>query len=562
MVGRRGSAALASGLMVLLLTARAGAQAGHAPPPTAASAALALSIEAPQVMVLGRDAQATVRFSAPDAARVQLYANIGRLGSPRRVAEGRFEADYTPPEEKFPQVAIVALVSDDAARVAWTQIALHGAAHVELRSEPEVSVEVHVGGGVFGPVKTDREGRAEIPVIVPPGTVDAVSIATDALGNQREQRIPIEVPAFLRLLSVCSNQDARGFWLFAVDASGAPLQDATLDFDAAPLRVSGSSAAAPGVYRVALQIPDEVRAGASAQLHATLRGQPVSQQTCEIRVELERAAGIALHMSRPNDAQAKQAAQPIRMRVTPQYRGTGPAEAAELEFSATLGRVEPLVARSSSPVEVLWWLPNASADRSDAVFSARSGALSATQTVALPGAGQHGSKLDMAGLFIALQVGVLSNFAKLTAPLVSLRVGHSLPFISEHLQLALECGYYQSQHRDQSSDALDQVQTDVRVVPTWLRLAYQVPLGGGFEFGPFAGAGVSVALSEVSSNSTGTARTSQVVPLWAAGGGVNRALGLGRLALELGYSSARVNLPSATGNAAGFFATLGYTLGM
>ena len=54
----------------------------------------------------------------------------------------------------------------------------------------------------------------------------------------------------------------------------------------------------------------------------------------------------------------------------------------------------------------------------------------------------------MGGLFVALaRVGVISNFAKIVAPLVSLRVGHTLPFISERLQLALECGYYQSQSR-------------------------------------------------------------------------------------------------------------------
>jgi hypothetical protein len=567
MVGRRGFAALASGLAALLLTQQAGAQAGLAPPPTAADvahrapAALALAIEAPQVMVLGRDDHAVVRFSAPDDAHVHLYANIGSLGTPTRVADARYEVRYTPPEEKYPQVAILALISGDASRVAWTQIALHGAARVELRSDPEVSVEVHVGDAAFGPVKTDRDGRAVIPVIVPPGTVDALSIATDALGNQRQHVIPIEVPEFQRLLSVCSSQDARGFWVFAVDTHGAPQQDARLDLDAAPLRVSGSRAAAPGVYRVALQIPDEVRAGTAAQLRAKLHDQTVSQPACEIHVELEHAERIALHMSGPSDAPPDQAAQPIRMRVTPQYRGARPAEAAEFEFSATSGRVEPMRARSSGPIDVLWWLPSTATDRSEAVFTARSGALSATQTIALPGsAGQRGSTLDMGGLFVALQVGVISNFAKITAPLVSLRIGHSLPFISEHLQLALECGYYQSQHRDESSDALDQVRSDVRVVPTWLRLAYQVPVGG-FAFGPFAGGGVAVALTEVSSGSTGTARASEVVPLWAAGGSATRALGLGRLALELGYSGARVNLPSATGNAAGFFATLGYSLG-
>jgi hypothetical protein len=555
MVGRRGVAAIAACALALLTTLQARAQAGPAPPPTAALAGQALAIQAPAVLVLGRDARATVRFNAPDAAHVRLYANTGSLGAPSQVGPGRFEVEYTPPEQKYPQVAILALLSDDASRLAWTQIALHGTARVELRSEPDASVEVHVGDAVFGPVKTDAEGSAVIPVIVPPGTVDALSIATDALGNRRQQSIPIVVPEFQRLLSVCSSQDARGFWVFAVDAHGAPQRDAALETTAAPLQVSGTTAAAPGVYRIALQIPDEVRAGDLARLHARLREQTVSPQVCELRMELERAAGLALTFSRPS--YSAHDPEPIRVRIAPSYRAARAPEAVELSFTASLGRIERSHARTSGPIEVLWWLPDDSGEQREATFNARAGAMLASGAIELDGA-----NAPPKGIVLGAQLGALSNFAKVSGPLVAVQVAARLRFISPRLQLALECGYYQSVHHDLTVDGSDSVETTLRGVPTLLRLAYRLPLGRRFELWPFAGAGVLVALSQVASASTGKLGATEVMPLWAAGAGAGTLLGPGRIGLELGYADARISAHGVTGNAAGFFAALGYELGL
>jgi hypothetical protein len=555
MVGRRGAAAAVACAFALLIAVDVRAQAGPVPPPIAAGAGQALAIQAPQVLVLGRDAHAIVRFNAPDAAHVRLYANIGSLGAPREVATGRFEVEYTPPEEKYPQVAILALLSDDASRLAWTQIALHGTARVELRSEPEASVEVHVGDAVFGPVKTDPEGRAIIPVIVPPGTVDALSIATDALGNQRQQSIPIVVPEFQRLLSVCSDQDARGFWVFAVDAHGAPQRDAALETSAAPLQVSGTSAAAPGVYRIALTIPGQVHTGDLAQLRAKLREQSVAPQVCELRVELARAESLALTFTRSSDT--AHGVQPIRVQVAPSYRTARVPEALELSFSASLGRVEPEHARSSGPIEVLWWLPKDTGELAKATFNARAGDLLASGAIELEG----GANAPPKGLVLGAQLGVISNFAKVTGPLVAVQIAHALPFISPRLQLAFECGYYQSMHSDLTIDGSARVETTLRGVPSLLRFAYRLPLGRRFELWPFAGAGVLVALSEVASTASGKLSASQATPLWAAGGGAGMSLGPGRIALELGYADGRISAPSVSGNAAGFFAALGYALG-
>jgi hypothetical protein len=239
------------------------------------------SIAGPGSLVLGKDTQTTLSIHAPAAARFHVYTNTGQLGAATPIAAGEWRLDYTLPTQKYPQVALIALVTEDGVHFAWTTIALHGSARVEIQSEPEVLVEVRVGQALFGPTTTDGAGRAELPVVVPPGYTSVTSIATDGLGNQKEQTIPLGVPAFQRLLSVCAAQQRLGFWVFTVDQQGLPQANALIDVSGPPARVTGVTPVSPGVYRVAFEVPDPAQAGKSIRVSASLRGDPTSSHACE-----------------------------------------------------------------------------------------------------------------------------------------------------------------------------------------------------------------------------------------------------------------------------------------
>jgi hypothetical protein len=239
------------------------------------------SITGPAALVLGKDIQSTLRIQAPIAARFHVYTNTGQLGAATPIAAGAWQIEYTLPTQKYPQVALVALVTDDGAHFAWTSIALYGSARVEIQSEAEVLVEVRVGQTLFGPTTTDRAGRAELPVVVPPGNSSVTSIATDGLGNQKEQTIPLGVPAFQRLLSVCPAQQRLGFWVFAVDQQALPLANAPIEASGPSARITGVTPVSPGVYRVAFEVPEPAHVGKTIRVSASLRGEPISSHACD-----------------------------------------------------------------------------------------------------------------------------------------------------------------------------------------------------------------------------------------------------------------------------------------
>ena len=656
-VARHTLAAAGCGLLLSAAAARAQPRPPEAAAPARGAQAVAAagsrplaapsgwSLEVPTRLVLGRDAHATLRYRVPEGTHARLVTSTGGLGDPVRLESGVWQVEYTPPAQKYPQVASLVLIDDaDETRFLWRQIALHGVATVELRSDPQTEVEVQVAGVSFGPATTDARGKAGISVIVPPGVDEAISIASDALGNQRRQSIPIAVPEFQRLLSVCAQNGGLGFWVFAVNANGSPDAGALLELEVDPLLRRGITARGPGVYRVRLGIPEQLRAGDIARVSARLATQPTSAHGCALRVPLEHPNRIELRLSRAQFSAGE--AQPIAVTITPHYAGKREPEAADLRFETTLGRLSESRLRSSTAVELLWYLPNDFGGLERAMLRARSGDVIASGTIALQagrpsaltleasddqlaadgtdstrlvlqardahgnpvrsahfrasargavsafepvGAGQfeatyrapdggfedsitvrevdsgalaaHAIRLrrQRGPLSLALRAGYLTNFAKISAPLLSLQVAYRLPFARERFQVGFEAGYYFSQDQTLSSDALDRVRTRVQGVPLSLRLAYLIEVGS-FELWPFVAAGALISATELSAQSTGTAGSLGVAPLFAAGGGGSIEVGPGRAVLELGYLLAGAARELARGNAGGASLAAGYAL--
>jgi hypothetical protein len=149
--------------------------------------------------------------------------------------------------------------------------------------------------------------------------------------------------------------------------------------------VSAIEARAPGVYRVALEIPAEVRAGDLARLNASLVGEAASQHACEMRVPLEPPDRIDLALSRPSFRAGD--ATPLMVHVSAHYAGVREPEATELAFEPSIGRIEPAQARAGAPIALRWFVPNAIAQLTAATLIVRAGEVSAEVQLALrPGA--------------------------------------------------------------------------------------------------------------------------------------------------------------------------------
>ena len=265
--------------------------------------AAAFTVSGPAMLQLGQDAEATLDIKA-STAQPRVFANVGTLGGLRRVGAERWQVTYHVPEQRYPQLAVIGVVSADGSQFGSTSIALYGSARVEIQSEPEVLVEVRVGQTSYGPTTTDRAGHAEVAVTVPPGVDSAISVATDALGNQKEQQIPLGVPPLPRVLAVCGANNGREVLAFVVDRRGLPARGAALIATAPDLRLERIAEVGPGVYRIAFAMNPQIRASAG-QTHTfdiALKDEAESSYPCECTTLVEAPTSVPTQRPTPSES--------------------------------------------------------------------------------------------------------------------------------------------------------------------------------------------------------------------------------------------------------------------
>ncbi len=192
---------------VLASTQPADAEAGRVLAPHAVAGdgeeAPTLVVE-PATVILGRTDVVNLRIEAPereDDPPLRGSVNVGVLGEIEPVEPGVYEASYTPPEERFPQVAVIALWRETGpdATVAFFRLPLLGTARVPVHTVPGAGVAVSVGGRHFGPFEADEQGRAEARLVVPPGPRHAMVSAASGEGEATSQRIDLGIPPYNRL---------------------------------------------------------------------------------------------------------------------------------------------------------------------------------------------------------------------------------------------------------------------------------------------------------------------------------------------------------------------------
>lgn len=165
---------------------------------------LDFDVGGPSPLVLGQVESVPVRIRAPEEGQVagrplRLSVNVGRFGEVKRVKPGLYEAQYTPPLARFPQVAFVAVWRETGpdARIQFFRIPLHARTVVPIKARSGSEVRVQVGDRVFGPVVA-RRGEADIEIEVPPGVRQVV--VTSVFQNRETQAtVDSGIPPYNRL---------------------------------------------------------------------------------------------------------------------------------------------------------------------------------------------------------------------------------------------------------------------------------------------------------------------------------------------------------------------------
>jgi hypothetical protein len=163
-------------------------------------------ISNPETLVLGVDAATTVSFQippGPDAPAVGdliVRATSGDLSELVDLGGGRYSARFLAPRVNYPHLSLITVADRRAPdRVFGVGvIPLMGKVDFPVQTTPDAAVVLRLGDREYGPVKAAADGRAMVPIIVPPGMAQATMISV--VGGQRtETPIELGVPEARRL---------------------------------------------------------------------------------------------------------------------------------------------------------------------------------------------------------------------------------------------------------------------------------------------------------------------------------------------------------------------------
>ncbi len=261
--------------LILSGALRAEASAVPAAAEPKAAAELVLSVE-PTHVVLVKDG--TVKLTIASAlaklkpADVRLFCSVGHFDEAVTDDMGQLVVTYHLPQKLYPQVALLAAVAkvDQQTQLGWLSIPLFGRGEMTLEGRRRQKLSIRIGKQVFGPVRANRKGQADVKIEVPPGY---------EYGYVKKKKIPLGVVPFARLLlveqreSITAGADAAAsstrLHLFAVDQRGQPLQKAEFDLQSSQGSLSPPQMRAPGHYIFSLSgigSADTKKVTVSAQL--------------------------------------------------------------------------------------------------------------------------------------------------------------------------------------------------------------------------------------------------------------------------------------------------------
>lgn len=263
-----------------------------------------LDVDHPGAIVLGEVASVPVSISAPEPPEgerrpLRLSVNVGRFGPLERLAPGRYRATYELPTTRHPQVAFVAVWRETGpeAPIHFFRVPLLGRTTLPVRTRAGATVKVMVEDRVFGPVIANRSGRAEVPIVVPPGVPEVVASSTTAK-TQSQATVDTGVPPYNRvtlavtpyLVEADGQSSATVHVIY--DAAGAPPPIERVRVRASGGRLSPLGADGPR-YRFRFVAPPELRETA-VRLEVKIEGDRASQARAELEIGRPRATQLVI----------------------------------------------------------------------------------------------------------------------------------------------------------------------------------------------------------------------------------------------------------------------------
>ena len=176
-------------------------------PVTPADAGQVPATANPPQLTLGQDASASLTFTltgaaaaAAQAGDLAVLASSGDVANLTSMGNGTFTALFTPPAQAYPQLSIITLIDRRNPDKSFGALVLPlvGKAAFPVTAMPNSRVMVKIGDREYGPVAADAAGRAQVPIVVPPGVGNATVVSI--LGAKKsESALDLQVPPSKRI---------------------------------------------------------------------------------------------------------------------------------------------------------------------------------------------------------------------------------------------------------------------------------------------------------------------------------------------------------------------------
>lgn len=294
----------------------------------------------PDRLLLGQSQDAIVYAKVVDEtgkvvphASIVLQANIGTIKATAKEHAGEVAAVYVPPEQYFPQWAVITALARLPGKTLHGRynLPLIGLGKAVVESEPNVFVTLEIGENTFGPVKSDKHGSATFDIIAPPGTSFGRAGGGDVDLGLPEMNLINVIPE--NQLVVAGDEQGTPLWIHAIDRKGDPLTNGTIAVSAERGRVSKAKQIEAGLYRADYFAPRKIESGEDV-VSLEIQGQPASKQTVVMNV----VSGIATRLevkATPDFFVADSGENPIvEARI---YDREGNPVPAEVEFRTNVG---------------------------------------------------------------------------------------------------------------------------------------------------------------------------------------------------------------------------------
>lgn len=307
----------------------------------------------PSRVVLGSGRSAQIEVATPaDVKTVSLSANVGRIEGVTQIGAGLFRANYVVPGPSFPQFAIIAAVTSSASGTAngWAVLPLWGRGSARVLGRPRAKLSLHIGELDFGPFVLDGNGKANVPVEVPPGVDHGV-----AGGRRVDLNVP--QPSLVHLMLDRSEIQLGGpvtigLRAYVLDTQGKPRPNARVEFVASRGEVGEISVREPGVLKAVWKLPP---AGALGVDHLTARvpGETASAFTAPLAVVAGPPQALELTVARPSLVAGES-----EMEVSATARdAAGNLTRSTLELTANLGTGSDLRELEPGRYQGRWFMP-------------------------------------------------------------------------------------------------------------------------------------------------------------------------------------------------------------